>query len=121
MNMKFLPILLLLLGCPPPQPHPPPSANDKTFCDAAQENLLRLQCKDSRDRLFGGPNKSGETYAAVCQNNIENNVAMYAECTSNITDCKGIDTCFKRLDPRRGTYPAPPIPGTARSAPCVSP
>lgn len=90
----ILPLVLAvsLMGCP--QPVSPINTADEAFCPAAQQTLLNLQCKDSRGRLFGGPNKSNEDYATICRRNIENNVPMYAECTSKITDCKELDPCF---------------------------
>ena len=94
MLKKIIPILILLLGCN--EPIVPPNAHDASFCPDAQEVLLRLQCKDSRGRFLGGANKSGEEYEAVCQRNIQNNVAMYAECTSKITNCDGVSKCFQR-------------------------
>jgi len=94
MLKKTLLFLVFLAGCQ--DPLVPPNSHDAAFCDTAQKTLLSLECKDSRDRLLGGPNKTGEEYSVVCKRNIENNVAMYAECTSKITDCKGVDSCFRK-------------------------
>jgi hypothetical protein len=91
----ILPLALAvsLMGCP--QPTSPINTTDEAFCPAAQQNLLKLECKDSRGRLFGGPNKSNEDYSTICRRNIESNVPMYAECTAKITDCKELDPCFQ--------------------------
>lgn len=81
---------LVLLGCPPGVT--PPGTNQ---CAAAEQNLLKLQCKDSRGYLLGGPNKSGVAFHDVCIEDQNNSIPLNPACLAQITDCKEVDPCLQ--------------------------
>jgi hypothetical protein len=89
---RLLPLLLLsaaLLGCPP-GPNPPPGSD---ICAAGEQNLLKLECKDDRARLIGGPNLHGVPWAAICRENKTNGVDMKPACIAMAKSCAEVDTC----------------------------
>lgn len=88
-----------LAGCVPSNTRPvveeplDPAPSVAAPCQRAQENLLRLGCKDSEGRLLGGPNKAGDTFSAVCQNAVANHVNVNPVCIASVVKCSEVDTC----------------------------
>ena len=68
-----------------------PPNND--LCAAAQANLIKLGCKDSRGRLIGGPNLHGIAWADVCRSNKANQVDMNPACIAIKTSCPEVEQC----------------------------
>ena len=91
--MRTLPLLLLLLTACPQGPSPVPVDND--MCQPAEDNLLKLGCKDSRGELLGGPNKSGVPFHECCVNTQNAGVGLKPTCLAKITDCKEVDSCLQ--------------------------
>jgi len=106
----ILALLVAPLGCPPSkvQPLPDPSSVnpapseslDKNpdaadDCTRAEQNLLRLQCKDSLGRLLGGGNKVGDSFSAICQNAIANHIDMNPACIAASQTCEGVNKCAR--------------------------
>ena len=117
---KLTPLLLLvLLGCPPNPPNPPPSPDADAAapppivdaappppppsdaapppppdaCGAGEQNLLKLGCKDGRDRLIGGPNMHGVAWAQICRDNKANGVDMHPICIAVARSCPEVLSC----------------------------
>ena len=105
--LLFLP-LLLVLGCPPSPVPPTPNPDDPDasvddagdeadgstdVCRRAELKLLKLGCKDSRDRLIGGPNLHGTPWRTICRDNKKNGVDMHPSCIATQTACQGVETC----------------------------
>lgn len=82
----------LLVGCPKSTPTYP---TDSGYCDAAQANLLKLQCKDDAGHLLGGPNNSGMSYGDRCRQAESNGVPMAPQCISVATSCAQVDPCLQ--------------------------
>jgi hypothetical protein len=106
---KFLLLVPLILGCPP-QPTPPtPDADAMTppvsdaaaettpapadACGRAEQNLLKLSCKDQRGQVIGAPNLHGVPWAQICRDNKANGVDMKPECLALKTNCAAIEAC----------------------------
>lgn len=96
---RLLPLLLLtftLLGCPPKPTPPGPDADaapPTDECSAGEQNLLKLECKDDRARLIGGPNLHGVPWATICRENKTNGVDMKPLCIAAATSCAEVDKC----------------------------
>lgn len=99
---RLFPVLVLaglLLGCPAsntlPQAQEPldPAPFSVGVCTLAQTNLLKLGCKDHEGRPLGGPNKAGQTFAAVCQNAVANHVNINPSCIATVKVCAEVDSC----------------------------
>lgn len=91
-----------LLGCPPAKTGSPtcPSADESTgglsveaSCEKAEENLLKLECKDSLGRLLGGPNKKGERFASICSNAMHSSVNLRPACVAAAKTCEEVEKC----------------------------
>ena len=106
MKQTLFILVLALTGCPfintPPNGSkcPPgdinsqsPSSEIDGTCLKAQENLLKLGCKDKEGRLLGGPNKKGEPFSSICSNAIRNKINLRPVCMSIATNCSEIDKC----------------------------
>lgn len=116
--LTLLPLAVgLLVACPPsPPPVVPPDASDAApvatdaappppapsadaapapldACGKAQATLLRLQCKDARGRLLGGPNEHGASFAAVCRDDATKGVDVHPACLAAATTCAGVSSC----------------------------
>ena len=84
----------VVVDATPPAPPPTPDAGILTQnCVAAQANLLKLGCKDSRGRLIGGPNLHGATWASMCVNNTLAEAGMNPVCVAAAHDCPTALTC----------------------------
>lgn len=102
--LKPLLLVSLLLGCPPAT-SPKPDASDGSAatlvaaeasvdsCGLAEQNLLKLGCKDPRGRLLGGPDLHGVSWSQVCRANKTNGVDMKPECLMIATTCAGVEQC----------------------------
>ena len=92
--MRALVLLSVLAGCTLlPGPVNPPTGD---FCGAAEQNLLRLQCRID-GRILGSPNLRGETYAEVCALvEKEAQVDMRSECMAHAQDCEEVRQCNER-------------------------
>ncbi len=90
-------LFLCLVACVHTQPvnphHPEDDAHPKTDCQAAEDVLLHLQCKDSDGGLLGGDNRAGVPFHTVCEQYIENNVSMRPACIKSITACDQLPAC----------------------------
>lgn len=86
--------VIFLTGCPQ-QPTPAPPA-DNNMCQPAEDNLLKLACRDSRGELLGGPNKSGVPFHERCIKTQNAGVGLSPTCLSKITDCKEVDACLQK-------------------------
>jgi len=100
MNIRHLLLsVALLMGCGPAAMNPvapEPLDTDKasaTPCLLAEQNLLKLGCKDSEGRPLGGPNKAGESFHAICQNAVANHVDMNPVCIANVKICAEVNSC----------------------------
>lgn len=92
--MRYLLLLaVLLVGCPPPVPVPPPGPLTDDSCVDAETRLLALDCRDSRNRALGGPNLHGTKFSAICRENMANGVDMQPRCLATIPSCKELSTC----------------------------
>ena len=97
----LLPVLaaLLVFGCSPTNPQPvepePLQPNDAAApaCLQAEQNLIKLQCKDSTGRLLGGPNLHNETFHDICQNAIANHVNINPTCLAGVKSCSEVNSC----------------------------
>lgn len=92
--MRKLVPLLFLLGCaqdvPPVRPVP-----GRGYCDDAEEQLLRLGCKDGRGRPLGGPNLRGEPFRDICRNALENAVDLNPKCIAAAGTCTEANRCSR--------------------------
>lgn len=90
-------LLLYLLSCKDPAvPTPNPHPDDKDpvhSCAAAEENLLRLKCRDSAGALLGGPNRRGVAFRDVCSNAIANKVSIRPVCLAGLRNCADVKKC----------------------------
>jgi len=68
-----------------------PSPSDA--CGRAEQNLLKLQCKDQRGDVIGAPNLHGVPWAQICRDNKANGVDMKPECLMLKTNCAGVEQC----------------------------
>jgi len=112
MKKLLLAILLLVipLGCPtqhtnfPSLPDPSASApvpsqaldtdsGSAAICTRAEQNLLKLGCKDSMGRLLGGPNKVGDAFRVICQNAEVNSASMHPSCLATKLTCIEVLKC----------------------------
>jgi hypothetical protein len=75
-------------------PHAP-APTDSAFCNAAQAQLLTLQCKDSEGNLLGGPNTLGKSYADRCREAEANGVPQAPKCISTVTSCDQVNPCLQ--------------------------
>lgn len=84
--------LLFLLACsqevPPVRPVP-----GRASCDDAEEQLLRLGCKDGRGRPLGGPNLRGEPFRDICKNAMQNAVDLNPKCIAAARTCTEASRC----------------------------
>lgn len=93
--MRFLLFsLLLLAGCTEPVvPNPPPPPADTDKCDDAEDNLKKLQCKDS----LGDPmwvNKKDERFAETCRIAQEEAIIFLDPvCISKAPTCEEANEC----------------------------
>lgn len=96
--MKKLLVLLplLLAACPNNNLPPPHPVVDTDMCEAAEQNLLKLECKDRRGRLLGGPNLHDEPFRQTCKNTQDSAVWLNPRCLSTIKDCKEVDGCLQK-------------------------
>jgi len=86
----------VVVDASPPAPPPPPAPDAGSLvhnCGAAQANLLKLGCKDSRGRLIGGPNLHGATWASMCVNNTLAEASMNPVCVAAAQDCPTALAC----------------------------
>lgn len=60
---------------------------DIKYCDAAEYNLLKLNCKE------GEPTKKGRTFYKFCQQLESNGIFLNAQCLSKINSCDQINEC----------------------------
>ena len=93
-KLSTLVVALLISGCPPPVvPNPPPTPVDTDMCEAAEQNLERLSCKDSH----GNPmwvNKRGERFQETCRMAQEEAlIFLDPRCVSESTTCTGANSC----------------------------
>lgn len=114
--MRFLVLALLAASCPPTPPGPPApqdasalgdvlsapeaapvptdaAAPPADACSMAQDNLLRLGCKDARGRLLGGPTLHDAGFADVCRDTLVHGVDVHAECLARAQSCQGVTAC----------------------------
>lgn len=68
-------------------PHPTPIVNDTNFCDAAQTNLLKLNCS------LGQPTAKGKSFGDFCRETQNNGIEIDPKCLAGITDCEQIQAC----------------------------
>ena len=91
--MRKLLLVLLLLGCEPPTPKPPPQPVDTDKCDDAEVTLERLQCRDST----GSPmwvNRRGERFQETCRiAQEEASIFIDPACVASATTCEGANEC----------------------------
>jgi len=115
-RLSLLAVFALALPACPPAPTPPPNPPDASDssapappqppapaadsgvvltpdCVAAQANLLKLQCKDARGRLLGGPNEHGTPFAAVCTDDFGKGIDIHAKCLAAASSCAGASSC----------------------------
>lgn len=91
---QFMPVLVgaacYLLCCAPKGTPQSPTTTDA--CIAAEENLLKLECKDE-NRLLGGPNRHGVAFSKTCADFVTKGLMtlQQARCLATITDCKQVD------------------------------
>lgn len=95
MRFVLLSLLLLLPGCPGPHPAVLPTDSDK--CAMAEAQLLKLQCRDSRGELLGGPNKHGVDFTSRCKAIQAQGVPLNPTCISTSTSCQEVDRCLELL------------------------
>jgi len=62
-------------------------------CTLGEQALLKLECKDARGRLIGGPNLHGMSWAQICRQNKSNKVDMKPRCISLAKSCKEVQAC----------------------------
>ena len=86
-------IALAVAGCPPPEPKPAPIPEDTDWCEAAEQTLERLQCKDMR----GDPmwvNKNGERFKQTCETAQEDGrVFLNPKCVGEAASCEEAKKC----------------------------
>ncbi len=86
-------VTLLLAGCYSQGLVPVPPPTDTGRCGAAEDNLERLQCKDSR----GDPmwvNRRGEPFKVTCEiAQEEGRVAVDPTCVSAAKSCGEANSC----------------------------
>lgn len=70
-------------------PHPTPLVTDTDFCDAAQANLLKLNCD------LGKPTAKGLSFADFCRQTQNNGIEIEPKCLAGITDCESANLCTK--------------------------
>jgi len=93
MKILALCLTLLVLRCGSQPPTPPPPQPDTNLCEAAEQNIERLQCKDR----LGNPmwiNKRGERFKVMCEQvQTEGGVFLNPKCASEATTCKEVNQC----------------------------
>lgn len=84
-------LLSLFIGCDsclqPPPSRPTPIVTDTDYCQAAEDNLIKLGCQEGR------PTKTGKKFAAFCLETQQNGVFLNPKCLSTIKYCGEIDSC----------------------------
>src|SRR5262245_47554188 len=97
--MRRLVFLLLFAACkekdlytPPPEP-PGPVDNPERECMLAEQNLLALNCRDSRGRPLGGTNTRGEPFRDVCSTAWHNAIDMNPLCLKAAKSCEAVERC----------------------------
>lgn len=87
-----------ILSCspaqPPVQPVHPDDKDPDLGCKAAEEHLLALECKDSKGRLLGGPNRRGESFRSICETAIKARVSLRPACIARVTSCDAVQACL---------------------------
>ncbi len=90
-------LFLCLVACArqqgPFSPVHPDDNKEPTDCVAAEQNLLRLECKDSEGGLLGGKNRAGVPFHTVCEEYLANSVGIQPLCLSKLTTCDQLSTC----------------------------
>lgn len=85
--------LLILSGCPKNGGGPTPEPRDTDWCQAAEQNLEKLQCLDRA----GDPmwvNKKGERFAQMCETaQEEGEIFLNPKCVAEATDCEKANQC----------------------------
>jgi hypothetical protein len=70
-------------------PHPTPLVTDTDSCDAAQKNLLKLNC------ALGQPTAKGLSFGDFCRQTQNNGIEIDPKCLAGITDCESANLCNK--------------------------
>lgn len=93
-------ILAAFLACTPfeqpphpPEPMPTPVVVDTEYCDAAEANLIKLNCPE------GQPTKRGERFGDVCRELHSEGIFVNPRCLSTITSCTSVDVCTRTIAP----------------------
>jgi hypothetical protein len=86
-----------ILGDAAPLPEPGPYAADDAWCPLAQQNLLKLGCKDPYGRIMGAPNADHEEYRDVCKDTeVKQGIPLNAKCQAHATSCPEAIQCSRK-------------------------
>lgn len=97
MKYWYMPLVLLLVACPPKDgPQPTPDVVDTDLCDEAELRLEELQCTDPK----GNPmwiNQRGVPFREICRAAQEDgNIFLDPRCISEAKDCEEAKSCPTR-------------------------
>lgn len=90
--LSLVSMTILLIGCPSRVPDPI-LPDDTDQCHAACDNLLTLECKDSKGNLLGGMTPDGELCVLFCAEFQSKGIPLNPTCLGKITDCSQINSC----------------------------
>ena len=99
-NAVIILICLLLVGCPEldltdPAKPPTPIPDDVRLCEAVENKLKELQCKDKEGKLMWN-RTSDESFSVTCKVLIEAGlIRLNLKCMMEEKTCKGINQCPK--------------------------
>ena len=97
---RFLLVWFVVAACTPPlPPEPPPAPERDGSCDAACDNLARLQCHGHEGSP--GPDEAYGTdddmpCAVACRKIIlaDEHATLYQACVAAADSCESADECF---------------------------
>lgn len=93
MDKSLYALLCLILVSCSSSPTPAPVPKDTDWCDRAEKNLERLECKDLR----GDPmwvNKNGEKFGQTCEEaQVDGRIFLNPQCIAKSIDCEETKLC----------------------------